>query len=97
MSKGPFLFTEFTPTKFSISADRAELGNHVLLFIETEWAQEIFTEGYYQCLSMCFWHIAHCDRRTFYETWFTRERPVCARPTVERVQSAFGPAAAHGE
>ena len=71
MPKGPFLPYEFTPTKFSTTADKAEFGNHSLRFIESEWAQPLFTKGFYQRLSMCFGHIAHMDRPTFYETWFT--------------------------
>ena len=70
-AEGPFLPTEFTPTKFSTAADKAEFGNHFLRFIESEWAQALFTKDFYHRLSMCFGHIAHMDRPTFYETWFT--------------------------
>ena len=63
--------TEFTATKFSTAADKAEFGNHFLRFIESEWAQALFTKDFYHRLSMCFGHIAHVDRPTFYETWFT--------------------------
>jgi len=59
MPKGPFLPTEFTATKFSTAADKAEFGNHFLRFIESEWAQPLFTKDFYQRLSMCFGHIAH--------------------------------------
>jgi hypothetical protein len=73
MPKGPFLPTEFTPTKFSTAADKAEFGNHILRFIESEWAQTLFARDFYHRLSMCFGHIAHVDRPTFYETWFTTD------------------------
>jgi len=73
MPKGPFLPAEFTPTKFSNNADKAEFGNHFLRFIESEWAQMLFTRDFYHRLSCCFGHIAHCDRATFYETWFTSD------------------------
>jgi len=73
MPKGPFPLDEFTPTKFSTAADKAEFGNHFLRFIETEWAQALFTKDFYHRLSMCFGNIAHCDRATFYETWFTTD------------------------
>jgi len=73
MPKGPFPLDEFTPTKFSTAADKAEFGNHFLRFIETEWAQALFTKDFYHRLSMCFGHIARCDRATFYETWFTTD------------------------
>lgn len=71
MPKGLFLPDEFTPTKFSTATDKAEFGNHFLRFIKSEWAQALFTKDFYRRLSMCFGHIAHCDRGTFYETWFT--------------------------
>lgn len=74
MLKGTFLPTEFTATKFSTAADKAEFGNHFLRFIESEWAQTLFTKDFYHRLSMCFGHIAHGDRGTFYETWFTRDQ-----------------------
>jgi hypothetical protein len=45
-----------------------------LRFIESEWAQALFTKDFYHRLSMCFGHIAHVDRPTFYETWFTSDQ-----------------------
>ena len=74
MPKGPFLLTEFTPTKFSTNADKAEFGNHFLRFIDSEWAQALFTKDFYHRLSCCFGHIANYDRATFYKTWFASER-----------------------
>jgi hypothetical protein len=74
LPKGPFLPTEFTATKFSTAADKAAFGNHLLRFIESEWAQLLFTKDFYHRLSMCFGHIAHVDRPTFYETWFTSDQ-----------------------
>jgi hypothetical protein len=71
MPKGPFLPSEFVPTNFSTVDDKAEFGNTFLHFIESEWAQTLFNKDFYQRLSMCFGHIAHMDRPTFYETWFT--------------------------
>jgi hypothetical protein len=73
MPKGPFLPAEFMPTKFSTNADKADFGNHFLRFIESEWAQALFTKDFYHCLSCCFGHIANYDRTTFYETWFTSD------------------------
>ena len=74
MLQGPFLPEEFTPTKFSTAADKAEFGNHFLRFIDAEWAQTLFTKDFYHRLSMCFGNIAHYDRATFYETWFASDR-----------------------
>ena len=73
MPKGPFLPSDFTATKFSTAADKATFGNTFLHFVESEWALTLFSKGFYNRLSMCFGHIAHYDRTTFYETWFTSD------------------------
>jgi hypothetical protein len=73
MPKGPFLPSDFVPTPFSTAVDKANFGNALLHFVESEWKQELFTKSLYNRLSMCFGHIAHYDRATFYETWFTSE------------------------
>ena len=71
MPKGPFLQSDFTATKFSTAADKAEFGNIFLRFIESEWAPALFTKRFYNRLSMCFAHIAHNNCAQFYEEWFS--------------------------
>ena len=71
MPKGPFLPSDFKATKFSTAADKAEFGNTLLRFIESEWAPALFTKSFYNRLSMCFGHIAHYCRSQFYEEWFS--------------------------
>ena len=71
MPKGPFLPSDFTATKFSTAADKAEFGNTLLRFIESEWASALFTKSFYNRLSMCFSHIANYNRTQFYEEWFS--------------------------
>ena len=71
MPKGPFLPSDFTATKFSTAADKAEFGNTLLRFIESEWASALFTKSFYNRLSMCFGHIAHYCRSQSYEEWFS--------------------------
>ena len=71
MPKGPFLPSDFTATKFSTAADKAEFGNTLLRFIESEWASALFTKSFYNRLSMCFGHIAHYCRSQFYDEWFS--------------------------
>jgi len=71
MPKGPFLPSDFTATKFSTAADKAEFGNTLLRFIQSECASALFTKGFYNRLSMCFGHIAHYNRAQFYEEWFS--------------------------
>jgi hypothetical protein len=71
MPNGPFLPSDFTATKFSTAADKAEFGNALLRFIESECAPALFTKSFYNRLSMCFSHIAHYNRTQFYEEWFS--------------------------
>ena len=71
MPKGPFLPSDFTATKFSTAEDKAEFGNTLLRFIESEWASALFTKRFYNRLSMCYGHIAHYNRTQFYEEWFS--------------------------
>jgi len=73
MPKGPFLPSEFVPTKFSSAQDKADFGNAFLRFIESEWPRTAFSKSFYNRLSMCFSHIAHYDAAGFYETWFTSD------------------------
>jgi len=70
MPKELFLASDFVATKFSTAADKANFGNLLLHFIDSGWKQTIFTEKFCSRLSMCFGHIAHCNRSGFYETWF---------------------------
>jgi hypothetical protein len=71
MPKGPFLPSDFTATKFSTAADKAEFGNTLLRFIESEWESALFTKRFYNRLSMCFAHIANYNHAQFYEEWFS--------------------------
>jgi hypothetical protein len=73
MPKGPFLPSEFVPTKFSSAQDKADFGNTFLHFIESEWVRTAFSKSFYNRLSMCFGNIAHYDLATFYGTWFTSD------------------------
>ena len=70
MAKGPFLSTDFLPTKFSTAADKANFGKAFLHFVDADWKQSLFTEKFYSRLCNTFGHIAHYDRPTFYSTWF---------------------------
>ena len=74
MRKGPFLPEDFLPTKFSSADDKAAFGNALLHFLEMNCKRELFTNSLYDRLSSCYGHIAHCDRETFYETWFDTDQ-----------------------
>ena len=74
MPKGPFQLSQFTPTEFSTTADKAAFGNHFLHFVDSGWKRTLFNKSFYNRLSMCFSHIAHYDIEGFYSTWFESER-----------------------
>ena len=74
MPRGPFLPSEFVPTKFSTATDKADFGNALLHFLDAGCARDIFTKKFYTRLSMTFGNIAHNDIHGFYSTWFTRDR-----------------------
>ena len=69
--RGHFFHRTSHATKFSTAADKAEFGNTLLRFIESDWAPALFTKSFYNRLSMCFGHIAHYNRTQFYEEWFS--------------------------
>jgi hypothetical protein len=71
MPKGPFLPSDFLPTKFSTAADKADFGNAFLHFTDSQWKQTLFTERFHYRLYNTFGHIAHYNRSTFYSTWST--------------------------
>lgn len=74
MPKGPFFPSEFVPTQFSTAADKADFGNALSRFLESDCPRELFTAKLYARLSMTFGHIAHGDIEGFYSIWFTSHR-----------------------
>ena len=70
MSKGPFSPSQFIPTKWSTSEDKARFGNALLHFVDSGFARNLFTDRLYGRLSNCFGHIAHYNSTGFYEEWF---------------------------
>jgi len=73
MPKGPFLASEFTPTQWSITEDKAQFGNTLLHFIESGWKETLFTKKLYNRLMNTFGHIAHYNQAGYYSEWFTTE------------------------
>ncbi len=74
MPKGPFLPSEFLPTEWSTTADKANFGNTPLHFLEADCPRQLFARELYNRLSMTFGNIAHYNLEGFYDTWFTRDR-----------------------
>lgn len=74
MPKGPFLPSDFVPTEWSTTAEKANFGNALLHFLDADCPRQLFTKKFYTRLSMTFGNIAHYNLEGFYDTWFTRDR-----------------------
>lgn len=68
-----FMPSEFTPTQWSTTAEKADFGNKLLRFIEAGWKRSMFTKKLYNQLSNTYGHIAHFNLTGFYEEWFTND------------------------
>lgn len=72
MSK-PFTASQFTATKFSTAAEKADIMNKLAAFAEGGFKRPQFTKALYSRLSNMFMHIAHYDINGFYDEWFADE------------------------
>ena len=66
------LFTDqdFVPTQFSTAADKAAFANALCRFVAADFREALFTNRFYQRLSLCFGHIAHGNREGFAAVFF---------------------------
>jgi len=60
----------FIATRFDSPEDKAWFGNHFLRFLATDCPFTLFSQRFYNRLSMAFGHIAHYNRHGFYDTFF---------------------------
>jgi hypothetical protein len=67
----PFTAEQFTPTEWSSAADKAKFANHFVRFVESGFKATLFYDWFYTRLNGTFGHIAHYNRRGFYDTWFS--------------------------
>ena len=63
--------TQFTPTQWSTSIDKALFAKQFVRFVQSDFAEKHFTKKFYQRLSSTFGHIAHYNRGGFWDTFFT--------------------------
>lgn len=63
--------SQFIPTQWNTSTDKAKFANHMIRFIESDYNENLFYKWFYTRLSMCFGHIAHYNKVGFYDTWFS--------------------------
>jgi hypothetical protein len=66
-----FTAAQFVPTEWATSADKASFANAFVRFVENGFRSADFTPEFYNRLSNTFGHIAHFDRRTFFQRFFT--------------------------
>ena len=69
-----FSGSDYTATKWESGDDKAKFANHFVRFVRTKCPKTLFVKWFYNRLSMCFGHIAHCNLLGFYETWFRDAR-----------------------
>jgi hypothetical protein len=61
---------DFKATKFDPAEVKAKFGNHLLRFIGENHPRNLFTDVFYNRLSMTFSNIAHYNKHGFWETFF---------------------------
>jgi hypothetical protein len=66
-----FAPSQFTPTQWNTSEDKATFAKQFMRFIQSDFAAEHFTEKFYRRLSNTFGHIANYNRGGFWDTFFT--------------------------
>ena len=57
-------------TKWSTTEEKAKFGNHLLRFISEDHPPNLWTNIFYNRLSMTFSNIAHTNKLGFWETFF---------------------------
>jgi len=67
----PFSADRFTDTQFYTAKDKADFGNNLVKFILNGFQWKDFSDSLYKRLSNCFMHIAHFNRRGFFDNWFS--------------------------
>ena len=62
---------QFTPTKWETAKDKAAFANRFVLFVQSDFSAQHFTDKFYRRLSNTFGHIAHFNRGGFWSEFFT--------------------------
>jgi hypothetical protein len=68
---------KFTSTQWSTEADKLKFYRQFIRFMERGMPLQAFPKRFYECLIHCFGHIAHMDRKGFYEYWFGEAQRRC--------------------
>ena len=63
----------FTPTRWSSAEEKAKFANHFTRFLYSGFSRAFFTDGFYRRLHNQFGFIAHRDRDSFYDYYFTSQ------------------------
>ncbi len=63
--------SQFTPTKWDTVLDKLSFARQFVRFVQSDFAEQHFTDRFYRRLSNTFGHIAHYDRGGFWAEFFT--------------------------
>lgn len=69
--KTKFNPSQFTPTEFATSNDKAKFANQFVSFVQSGFDERQFPEWFYCRLSKTFGHIAHYNQAEFFDAFFT--------------------------
>ena len=70
LARPAFEAADFTATKWDGANAKAKFANNVCRFISADFKESQFTKPLYGRLALCFGHIAHYDKWTFYDHFF---------------------------
>ena len=71
MTRKIFNASQFTPTKWESSEQKAKFANQFVDFVRSDFSLDKFPVWFYQRLSSTFGHVPHYDRGGFVDTFFT--------------------------
>ena len=64
--------SQFTPTKWDTAQDKVRFAQQFVRFVQSDFAEQHFTDRFYRRLSNTFGNIAHYNRGGFWDEFFTR-------------------------
>jgi hypothetical protein len=66
-----FTADQFTPTRWEGAEEKARFDRRFIRIVESAFAERDVPQALYRRLALTFGHIAHYNRRGFYEEFFT--------------------------
>lgn len=87
----PFTSEMFSPSEFLTSEDKSKFLNSLVKFTLGGFNENCFSNKLYNRLSSIFGHIAHYNKKGFYETWFSRPEQIRSWVNHVREYNCVGP------